>query len=56
MDMLLVLALVVYLGLMCFVWWCAETERDLLGRSLRPTPQPAYIRRTSLPVRRLHRR
>jgi hypothetical protein len=55
MDLLLVLAVVVYLGLVAFVWWCAETGRDLLGRSLRPSPQPAVARR-SLPGGRLHRR
>jgi hypothetical protein len=30
--MTLYLALAAYLGVLLFVWWCAETERDLRGR------------------------
>lgn len=33
--MTLYLALAVYLGVVLFVWWCAETERDLRGRRRR---------------------
>ncbi len=33
--MTLYLALAVYLGVMLFIWWCAETERDLRGRRRR---------------------
>jgi len=33
--MTLYLALAVYLGVLLFVWWCAETERDLRGRRRR---------------------
>jgi hypothetical protein len=33
--MAMLLGLAVYLAAILFVWWCAETERDVLGRRRR---------------------